>query len=140
VRDSLGQYAGTLVVWPGILRGSESVAGADSIRLSLEHHYFDWKEDHGRQPELYFLSPRGEGSFSVLTSTSWSPTTGFTGRPVPGALVIVYGTPTAIDTIDGNPVIRLTAVAANAIEAKWYLTDVFSYGRGLSDLKVLRTP
>jgi hypothetical protein len=138
VQDSLAKYTGTLVVWPGILRGSDAVPGADSIRWSFEHHYFDWKEDHGRQRELYFLSPRGEGCFSIVTSATWSPKTGFTGKPIPGALVIVYGTPTAIDTIDNNPVIRLTAVAANALDAQWYRTDMFSYGRGLSDLKVRR--
>jgi hypothetical protein len=140
IRDSPAAHTTTLVAWPGILQRVDSVAGTDSVRLFLEHHYFDWKEDHGRQQELYFLSPRGEGYFSVTIPVTRTSQSGFTGKFSLGALLIVYGNPIGVDTLDGKSVVRVSAIAANAIEPKWYRTDVFSYGRGFSDFHLLKVP
>lgn len=140
VRDSLSHFAKTVVAWPGIVRSRDDTGGGDSVRLRLEHHYFDWKEDHGCQRELYFLSPRGEGAFTVTVARSAGPASGFTGTPDVGALVLVYGRPVAIDTVKGAPEIILVPIASNAINARWYTLDVMSYGREFSDFKFLTMP
>jgi hypothetical protein len=140
VKDSLVRYTSVLIVWPGIVRRVDSSARGDSVTLVLEHHYFDWNEDHGCQRELYFVSPRGEGFFTLTIPAVASRSPGFTGKPAIGALVIAYGMPTAVDTLEGQPSVLLTARAANTIEPKWYRTDAFSYGRGLSDFQLLKVP
>jgi hypothetical protein len=54
--------------------------------------------------------------------------------------VIAYGIPIAIDTLEGKPSITVSAMGANIIEARWYRTDAFSYGRGFSDFQLLKAP
>ena len=140
VRDSLTRFTSTLIVWPGIVRRMVSSASGDSITLVLEHHYFDWKEDHGCQRELYFLSPRGEGLFRLTIPPIAARAPGFTGKPTIGALVIAYAMPTSVDTLEGQPSITVSAKGVNIIEPRWYRTDAFSYGRGFSDFQLLRVP
>ena len=140
VRDSLARYSSVLIAWPGIVRRVDSAAVSDSITLVVEHHYFDWKEDHGCQRELYFVSPRGEGVFTLKLPRVASRTSTFTGHPAMGALVIAYGSPIAIDTLEGQPSITLSAAGGNIIEAGLYRTDAFSYGRGFSDFQLLKVP
>src|SRR5215472_2795583 len=79
VQDSLARYSSTLLVWPGIVRQIRPLTGGDSIALVIEHHYFDWKEDHGCQRELYFLSPRGEGLFTLTMPSGPSRPASFAG-------------------------------------------------------------
>jgi len=140
VRDSLTRYSSVLVVWPGIVRSVAAQASGDSLTLSVEHHYFDWKEDHGCQRELYFVSPRGEGTFKLTIPSTAAEAPGFTGKAVVGALVIAYGIPTTVDSLPGEAAISLTAKAANIIESTWYRTDAFSYGRGFAEFKLLKIP
>ena len=50
------------VAWAGLSR--EAVfrgAPAHDVTVTMEHHYFDWIDDHSARPEHFFLSPRGEG-------------------------------------------------------------------------------
>jgi hypothetical protein len=140
VRDSLTRFTSVLIVWPGIVRRIASSASGDSITLVLEHHYFDWKEDHGCQRELYFVSPRGEGLFALTIPPVAARAPGFTGKPTIGALVIAYGMPTSVDTLEGQPSIAVSARGLNIIEPRWYRTDAFSYGRGFSDFQLLKVP
>lgn len=59
----------TLVAWPGVLRSAyyeTRVDGQTVVNLVVEHHYFDWLEDRSVQKEIYFLSPRGEGTFKAV--------------------------------------------------------------------------
>jgi hypothetical protein len=61
-------YRKETVAWAGIvkdIRVFQSRSGP-AATIMLEHHYFDWYEDHGAQTELFFLSPRGEGDFAIL--------------------------------------------------------------------------
>jgi hypothetical protein len=138
VRDSLARYAAVVVVWPGIIRQIDSVVGMDSVRLVLEHHFFDWREDHGCQRELYFLSPRGEGLFAMTWANFARDRSA--RNPVVGSLVIAYGTPVAVDTTAGQSTVSLSPLAVNVIDRGLYRTDAFSYGRGFSDFQLLKVP
>jgi hypothetical protein len=140
VRDSLTRFKSVLVVWPGIVRRVVSRTSGDSVTLVVEHHYFDWKEDHGCQRELYFLSPRGEGLFTLTIPSAAAHAPEFAGNPAVGALVIAYGIPITVDTLEGEPAITLSARAANFIEPRWYRTDAFSYARNFADFKLLEVP
>jgi hypothetical protein len=140
VRDSVTRFRSVLVVWPGIVRRVVSQASGDSVILLVEHHYFDWKEDHSCQRELYFLSPRGEGFFTLTIPSAAARAPGFAGNPAVGALVIAYGIPITVDTLEGEPGITLSARAANFIEPRWYRTDAFSYARDFAEFKLLKVP
>jgi hypothetical protein len=140
VRDSLTAYEHTVVAWPGVLLHVDTITGTDSVRLVLEHHYFDWREDHGLQRELYFLSPRGEGLLTTVVPAHWIAGRGFAGEPSVGSMILLYGTPIALDTMGSQVAVRISTAAANAIERQWYRTDVFSYGRDFSDFKFLGMP
>jgi hypothetical protein len=141
VQDSLQRYAKTLVAWPGIVRRISYSAKGDSLSLVVEHHYFDWREDHGCQRELYFVSPRGEGLFTItIPSAASDSTQSFSGKPNPQSFVIVYGTPEKLQSVDGQSAVVLIASVVNSIEPRWYLTDAFSYGRAFANFRLIKVP
>lgn len=88
------------VAWAGILRQVEFIGepARPMLRLTVEHHYFDWIEDRGAQRELYFLSPRGEGTFRCVwpLRREWDMAE-MRRITVPGLMAVIYGTPERLD-------------------------------------------
>ena len=72
VRQDPQHFKSTLVVWTGIIKSIEHVQYNSSpfVQFTVEHHYFDWVEDFGLQPERFFVSPYGEGYFEAFWSDS----------------------------------------------------------------------
>jgi len=65
VRAEPQRYVKMLVAWPGILRSYELTKDDETatIKLVLEHRYFDWIEDFSPRRERYFLSPVARAHF-----------------------------------------------------------------------------
>jgi hypothetical protein len=128
VRQDPEQYPSATVAWPGVIVDStfhEEEEGMEAVLL-LEHHYFDWIEDFGAQPERFFLSPRGEGAFKA----SWSLEQGAAARQLrdaarPGNLAIVYGVPNGIE----GDAVNLKSVYVRIIDQACYTTEILDYGR-----------
>ncbi|MDC4204579.1 MAG: hypothetical protein MPW14_07480 [Candidatus Manganitrophus sp.] len=140
VRNDLAGNSSTVVAWPGVVLNSEFIEHPDNIEVQfvLEHHYYDWLEDHSVQKEKIFLSPRGEGQFK----TSWfvkkeSNTDEMRKAASPGNLVIVYGTP---ERVNDDRSISLKSVYIRGIDKQWYRTDVLDYGRPGEPGKVINVP
>lgn len=142
VRKDPSMYKETLVVWTGVVRKSE-IKG-EQVITEYEHHYWDWVEDLGPQPEKVFLSPQGEGPFRCVQQTKE-----FGGRersPLPpaGYLAIAYGIVTKVSK-DGTIELRCPAYTKTLGPEK-FSTNIWSYGRAYvlkgdkSDFKVLRVP
>jgi hypothetical protein len=128
VRRSPQQYAHTLVAWTGILRNIER--GTDDnggvAYLAIEHHYFDWIEDHSVQREIYFLSQRGEGTFRVAWGIRNPDDEKFISQFHVGDMIVAYGYPAEVR----NRVVGLyPTMNLRAIDPRWFRTDVMEYGR-----------
>ena len=128
VRKSSQTYEETLVVWPGIIKSIniDTENGSQIARFTIEHHYFDWIEDQGIQREMYFLSPRGEGSFALAWRVDTQEDKLFIQQFTVDDMIIAYGYPSMIkdDLIGFYPTQNI-----RAIKPKWYRTDVLDYGR-----------
>lgn len=131
VLQHLEEHAGHTVAWAGVIRAftvSEE-AGQRVVRLDVEHRYFDWIEDHGIQPERFFLSPRGEGTFRV----AWpAPPRDRGERSVlihVGDMLVSYGRPSVVrDGVVGlHPVVYVRLIAR-----RFYADNVLDYGRAAS--------
>src|SRR5216683_3245535 len=61
VRQNPTRYGDDTMAWAGIVKDVALFQSdyGPAVRVLIEHRYFDWIEDHGAQPEVYFLSPRG---------------------------------------------------------------------------------
>ena len=116
-----------LLVWPGILKKADLREQGDTIWMSLtvEHHYYDWLEDSSMRK--YWLSPRGEGIFTVAWSVPIDWGLEECRKQVrPGAMVIVYGRPKGA----GGGLIRFGhAEYIRLIPKMFYGTDILDYGR-----------
>ncbi|MGA2748835.1 MAG: hypothetical protein ABSG59_08675 [Verrucomicrobiota bacterium] len=134
VRNDPSRYTNTLVVWPGVIRSThaqdEDYRGRIRAETVLEHHYFDWKQDHGDQGVKLLLSRRGEGAFRVrwhLVKTGPDATSGdaetYAGR---NKLAIVYGTPESVDA-DGTVVLQYRYM--RAVDRAHYSVNQMDYGR-----------
>jgi hypothetical protein len=142
VRRDLGAHAGELVGWTGIVTEKRRVEHPEGVelRILIEHHYWNWREDFGTQQQVAFLSPRGEGSFQVsfiADASSEDP------RFLPaGDMAVVYGTPKRLD----GDVVVLDYRGASWLPPRAFATDVWDYGRDFllrqdqRDFKVLRVP
>ena len=128
VRESPQAYKKTLVVWPGIIKSikTDTENGSQITRFTIEHHYFDWIENQGIQREIYFLSPRGEGSFALAWPADTQEDKLFITQFAVDDMIIAYGYPSMIkdDLIGLYPTQNI-----RAIKPKWYRTDVLDYGR-----------
>ena len=134
VRKDVDRFKKVPVAWTGIIRAIRPGPAPGTSELDIEHHYWDWIEDHSIQKAKAFLSQRGEGSFSCHLD-----------RPVPAAvgpgwMVIAYGSP--VGTI--KP-LALDCVVS-VYPPSWYATDIFDYGREYllhgdqRDFRMLRVP
>jgi hypothetical protein len=129
VRKEISKYSNSLIVWPGIILDSEMITHDDKVEVKflVEHHFYNWLEDHGFQREKIFLSPHGEGNFR----TSWYLKKGIDPTPLKkmasaGNLVIVYGYPRKIES---DSTIIIESKYIRGIEKQWFRTDVLDYGR-----------
>lgn len=116
------------VAWAGLLR--EAVfrgAPEHDMTLTIEHHYFDWIDDHSARPEHFLLSPRGEGLVrcSWPVDPSWDLDAMRAVSP-PGTMIVVYGTP---ERVDGAIVDLGRAAYVRSIPAEVATTTVLDYGR-----------
>jgi len=152
VRD--GRAGGGPVVWVGIVSRLEEaeVGGTRVWDLYVEHHYWDWLEDFGMQPERAFLSPRGEGLFRCRGVKSNGPQTEMTAdanrlRAIPslsaGDMAIVIGEPVRVGEAG---IVHLRCLYLDVRPKTFYATDRWDYGRrwllehDRSDFRMLRRP
>jgi len=95
------------------------------MQFTVEHHYFDWREDFGLQRERFFVSPHGEGHFTTIWPDS-AEYAAFLEQFAVGDFLIAYGYPSVIhdDVVGLHPTQNL-----RAIKPRWYRTDALNYGR-----------
>ena len=131
VRADLERYRKATLAWPGIDKDVRpDTADPLMTTMVVEHHYWDWMEDHSIQKAKAFLSPRGEGEFVCHVERRTVPPEG-----IRGAMAIAYVRPVGLK--DG----QLHAACIVRLHPRdWYATDVFDYGRNGKDLKILRIP
>ena len=145
VRQDIKKYEPQLLLWTGIVKGIEFSAQEHLARVRVEHHYWDWIEDHSFQREIAFLSPRGEGLFECLLEfpTAEDALAFKEHLPPVGDMAIAYGMPL---TQDKDGVILLRCVILRAIKQGYYATDIMDYGRDFllkgdsRDGRILRVP
>jgi hypothetical protein len=139
VRKSPARYAKTLVGWTGIIRQIEirQEGEMEGARFTVEHRYFDWIEDHGAQREIFFLSPRGEGTFAAAWNITDPQDKQFIKQFAVGDMMVAYGYPSAIR--DG--VVAISPMQnMRSIKPEWYRADVLDYGRPGEPVKRLKVP
>jgi hypothetical protein len=129
VREEITIYQSTIIAWPGIVKDTEVYQTDEGINIVfiLEHHYYDWIEDFSVQQEKISLSPRGEGLFT----TEWLLKNDTTQSQIeevtePGYLLIVYGTPVAMED---DSIIDVHATYIRGVGKEWYTTETLDYGR-----------
>jgi hypothetical protein len=135
VRGNVPAFDGQTLLWTGIVKAVRLTEDGLRFRMMIEHHYWDWIEDHSIQREIAFLSPRGEGMFAC----DYHPKADVKPEDVAHVedMAIVYGIPKNI-TDDG--VILMACPFFKTLRRELYATNIFSYGRNFSDLKGLRVP
>lgn len=141
VRGNPAKYKATLIAWPGILKKAQWLPEAKSTaEFVVEHHYWDWIEDHSIQRAVAFLSPRGEGELICQKQSKQDRAT----LPAVDSVAIIYGYPLEIEP--GTNRILLDCKMISFASRNWYATDIWDYGRNYllkgdrSDFKVLRVP
>ena len=131
VRKAPEAYRRATLAWPGVVVS----VSVDEDRpaywsVVVEHHYWDWTEDHSIQKARAFLSPRGEGQFVCHAERGLvAPET------LKNAMTVAYARPLGM-----KDQILHAACIMRFFPREWYATDVMDYGRGGEGLKVLRVP
>lgn len=147
VRQDVDAHRTTLVAWTGIMKSARWLDREQSTaEFLIEHHYWDWVEDHSIQPEVAFLSPRGEGLFSCIKPFVKPSIQSEVVNPLPPpeSMAVAYGYPEVVHA--QSEIVELRCVGISAAPAEWYGTDIWDYGRDYllhgddSDFKVLRIP
>lgn len=135
VRKDLNAFDREVLLWTGIVKSVGPEQDGQRLRMRIEHHYWDWLEDYSVQREIAFLSPRGEGMFAC----DFRPNANLQHEEVARVedMAIIYGTP---HEIANDGMILMACPYYKTLRRELYATDVFSYGRNFSDLKVLRIP
>lgn len=128
-------YRNETVAWTGIVKEINEFQSrsGQSARVLLEHHYFDWFEDHGAQPELFFLSPRGEGDFTIVLGPGEFDAQ-IKVRVPAGSMVVAVGKPKVMSDATRKELFVLTE-HYQFIDKKAYRMDVYDYGREGEPLK-----
>lgn len=141
VRADLPRHQSQIVLWTGIIKAVHptTVDGHAGTEILFEHHYWDFIEDHSIQRAIAFLSPRGEGMFTVSFAE---------GEANPGIEIermgVVYATPERLAP-DGKTIV-LRGHHLLTLRRELYATDIWDYGRDFllkgdkSDFKALRVP
>ena len=128
IRENLKAHAAETLLWAGILRAVE-IEGT-TVRLRIEHHYWDWLEDHGDPfpAGIAALSPRGEGTYECLLELlSAEDAAAYRARTPPtGRMVITYGVPIELT---GKGVVRLRCRRMASFQEGRFSTELLDYGR-----------
>jgi hypothetical protein len=131
VRRSPESFRKATLAWPGIVVSAVPEANDSSFwEVIIEHHYWDWIEDHSIQKAKAFLSPRGEGQFVCHAERRTLPSV-----ELRGAMAVAYVRPVGVkeNVLHAGCLIRF-------YPPNWYATDVMDYGRDGADVKLLRVP
>jgi hypothetical protein len=135
VRQDIGKYRSDLLLWTGIIKRAEFSEATGVLRVLVEHHYWDWIEDHGHQKAVAFLSPRGEGLFECQLSI---PRTELRKRVARVEdMAIVYGAPVRISD-DG--VVAMSCPVLRTLKKEFYSTEIWEYGRNFSNPRAVAKP
>jgi len=132
VRDRPEQYAKQMIAWAGVVKATQPIEGryGPAVLVFVEHRYFDWIEDQGAQPELFFLSPRGEDEFMIVTKAEKPLTPNEVAQMIPkGTMVVAVGPVDVRFAKDQTKPLALLTRYFQFIDKKMYRTDVFDYGR-----------
>lgn len=138
VRQNPTRYSDDTIAWAGIVKSAELFQSdyGPAVRVLIEHRYFDWIEDHGAQPEVYFLSPRGEGEFMIIVKPEKQFGEKGMGQLIPaGTMAIAVGQIHAKSAQDKTRPLALLTRYFQFIDRKWYRTDVLDYGRENEPIK-----
>lgn len=122
-------YRNEFVAWAGIVKEInlfESRSGPAATIL-VEHHYFDWIEDHGGQREQFFLSPKGEGNFGIVLGPTEFDKDIKVRIPI-GTMVVAIGKTKVMSDAARKQLYVLTEYR-QFIDKKAYRMDVYDYGR-----------
>ena len=141
VRQNLPGYRSSIILWTGIIKVIEPtmIDGGAGSRLVVEHHYWDFIQDYGRQRAIAFLSPRGEGLFEAIFAVDMP-----ADKVHAEDMAIVYGIPTGLSS-DGGRVL-VDGKILRVLPRDRYATDIWDYGREFltkrdpKDFRVLRMP
>lgn len=140
VRKDPAAYGNVVVAWAGTLRDAEIIDDPEHpyVILLVEHHYYDWLEDHSTQRQVYFLSPRGEGLFRCTWGfkKDWD-REAMRKLITNGDMMVVYGTP---QPTSGETIELGRARYVREIPQRLVATDVLDYGRPGEPSRILRTP
>jgi len=131
VRKAPEDYRKVTLAWPGVIVSAEVDEDRPQFwTIVVEHHYWDWIEDHSVQKARAFLSPRGEGRFVCHAERR-----AMLASDLVGAMTVSYARPLGMkdQTLHAACIMRF-------FPRDWYATDVMEYGRGGQGLKVLRVP
>jgi hypothetical protein len=131
VRKDPETFRTTTLAWPGIVmsaRPDPSDTGMSEV--VIEHHYWDWMEDHSIQKAKAFLSPRGEGAFVCHAERRTVPSI-----ELKTAMAIAYVRPVEIkdQKLHATCIVRF-------FPRVWYATNVMDYGRNGEGRRFLRVP
>jgi hypothetical protein len=131
-KDVLSRKAGmqdTWIAWGGIVKKVEFLESryGPAAKVTIEHHFFDWIEDHGAQKELFFLSPRGEGDFDIFVPVNMQKPE---NERIPlGIMAVVIGKPQVVIDKDNKSHLVVLTKYYDFIKKSAFRMDVFDYGR-----------
>jgi hypothetical protein len=131
VRKDPETFRNVTLAWPGIVTSARPDPNDTQMsEVVIEHHYWDWVEDHSIQKAKAFLSPRGEGEFVCHAERRTVPSVELTT-----AMAIAYVRPVGIEdqTLHATCIVRF-------FPRDWYATDVMDYGRNGEGRRFLRVP
>ncbi|MDD5169761.1 MAG: hypothetical protein PHN75_13145 [Syntrophales bacterium] len=122
-------YRNESVAWVGIVKDIKTVQLDKGLvaRIVLEHHYFDWIEDHGAQPEVFFLSPRGEGEFGIILGPGEFGSDIRVRIPI-GSMMVAIGKTMVMGNFMHKELSVLTK-HRQFFDKRAYRMDVYDYGR-----------
>jgi hypothetical protein len=131
VRKDPATFRQATLAWAGVVVSAQPEAKDPTFaEVVIEHHYWDWIEDHSIQKAKAFLSPRGEGRFTCHAERRMLP-----APELAGAMAVAYVRPVGIK----DDVLH-TACLVRFYPREWYATDVMDYGRDGAGMKLLRVP
>jgi hypothetical protein len=131
VREAPETFRKATLAWPGIVVSASSDPNDPPFSVVvIEHHYWDWIEDHSIQKAKAFLSPRGEGQFVCHAERRLLPS-----LELKNAMAIAYVRPVGVKdhTLHAACILRF-------FPRDWYATDVMDYGRDGEGARLLRVP
>lgn len=117
------------IAWAGIVKKVEYLDTnfGPAARVIIEHHFFDWIEDHGAQNELFFLSPRGEADFEIFIPVNAKKPEN--ERLPLGIMAVVIGKPQVILDKDNKSHLIVLTKYHDFIKKSAFRMDVYDYGR-----------